>query len=100
MPTNIVAQLARMIRRKYPQLKFRIRRAVLSGAFATTHLIPESGMFIVTIGKEVKPDLAAFLLAHEISHAISWHADTDEHGDAFWAAYRRVYAIYEAFASS
>ena len=99
MPANIVAQLARLIRKQYPHLKFRIKRAKLSGAFATTHLVPESGLFVVTIDKEVKPDLAAFLLAHEVAHCVSWHADTEEHGDGFWSSYRKVYSIYERFAS-
>ena len=99
MPSNIVSQLANRIRRRYPHLKFRIKRAVLSDAFATTHLHAATGTYIITIDKEIKPDLAAFLLAHEISHAISWHGDSDEHGDAYWAAYRQVYAIYETFAA-
>lgn len=97
MPTNIVARLANKIRRKYPHLKFRIRRARLSNAFATTHLVSETGTFIITIDKEVQPSLAAFLLVHEISHTISWHADAEEHGEGFWAAYKSAYRLYEDF---
>lgn len=97
MPANIVAQLARRIRKQYPHLKFRIKRSRLADAFATTHLRAESGTYIITIDKDVKPDLAAFLLCHEIAHGISWHSDAEEHGDGFWAAYRQVYRLYEDF---
>lgn len=97
MPTNNVARLANKIRKKYPHLKFRIRRQRLRDAFATTHLHAETGTYIVTIDKDIKPDLAAFLLAHEVSHALSFLVDEKEHGPAFWAAYEKVYEIYEEF---
>jgi hypothetical protein len=97
MPTNLVARFANKIRKKYPHLKFRIRRQRLSDAFATTHLHAESGTYIITIDKEIKPDLAAFLLAHECAHCCAWHMDTEEHGESFWTAYRSIYAIYEEF---
>ena len=97
MPINIVARLAARIRKQYPHLKFRIKRAKLVDAFATTHLHAETGTYIITIDKDIKPDLAAFLLVHEISHGIAWHADSIEHGPAFWAAYQAVYKIYEDF---
>ena len=100
MPTNLVARLANKIRKKYPHLKFRIRRQRLRDAFATTHLHAETGTYIVTIDKDIKPDLAAFLLAHECSHCAAWHMDTEEHGESFWAAYRSMYAIYEEFLRS
>ena len=99
MPVNIVAQLARLIRKQYPHLKFRIKRARLTSAFATTHLVAETGTYIITIDKDIKADLAAFLLCHECAHAISWNMDQDEHGDGFWSSYRKVYAIYERFAA-
>jgi len=97
MPSNIVAQLSRRIRKHYPNLKYRIIRGRLADAFATTHLQAESGTYIITIDRDVKPDLAAFLLCHEISHAISWNFDAVEHGDGFWSAYRQVYRLYEDF---
>jgi hypothetical protein len=98
MPSNLVARFANTIRKKYPHLKFRIKRAVLKDAFATTHLVPETGTYIITIDRDIKQDLATFLLAHEISHSISWHAEPEEHGPAFWAAYQIVYKLYEEFA--
>lgn len=97
MPSNIVARLANKIRKQHPHLKFKIKRARLTDAFATCHLVADTGTFIVTIDRDVKPDLAAFLLCHEVAHSISWHADTEEHGDGFWAAYRAVYRLYENF---
>lgn len=100
MPTNIVAQLARLIRKQYPHLKFRIKRAKLVGAFATTHLVADTGTYVITIDKEVKPDLAAFLLCHEVAHALSFLVDSEEHGPAFWSAYKGTYAIYERYVAS
>ena len=97
MPSNLVARFAHKLRKRYPHLKFRIRRATLKTAFATTHLVPETGTYIITIDREIKQDLATFLLAHEICHGISWHAEPQEHGPAFWAAYQAVYSIYEEF---
>lgn len=97
MPSNLVARFANKLRKRYPHLKFRIRRQRLSDAFATTHLQSETGTYIITIDQEIKQDLATFLLAHEISHTISWHAEPQEHGPAFWAAYQAVYALYEEF---
>ncbi len=99
MPTNIVARLANKIRKKYPHFKFRIKRQSLHDAFATTHLHAETGTYIITIDKEIKPDLAAFLLAHECAHGLSFLVDELEHGPHFWAAYQSVYAIYESFVS-
>jgi hypothetical protein len=99
MPANIVARLANKLRRRYPHLKFRIRRASLKDAFATTHLHAETGTYIITIDREIKADLAAFLLVHEISHGISWHCDPEEHGPAFWEAYKAAYAVYEEYLS-
>jgi hypothetical protein len=98
MPSNLVARFANKLRKRYPHLKFRIKRAVLKDAFATTHLVPETGTYIITIDRDIKQDLATFLLAHEISHSISWHAEPEEHGPAFWAAYQIVYKLYEEFA--
>jgi predicted metal-dependent hydrolase len=97
MPTNLVARFANKIRKKYPHLKFRIRRQRLSDAFATTHLEANSGTYIITIDREIKPDLAAFLLAHECAHGLSYLVDSLEHGPAFWSAYADTYAIYEDF---
>jgi predicted metal-dependent hydrolase len=97
MPSNIVARLANKIRRKYPHLKFRIRRAVLKDAFATAHLHAETGTYIITIDRDIKADLAAFLLVHEAAHCLSFLVDSAEHGPAFWAAYQGTYAIYEDF---
>ena len=97
MPTNLVARFANKIRKKYPHLKFRIRRQRLTDAFATTHLEANSGTYIITIDREIKPDLAAFLLAHESAHALSYLVDSMEHGPAYWAAYRDTYAVYEEF---
>ena len=100
MPSNIVARLANKIRKKYPYLKFRIRRAVLTDAFATAHLHAKTGTYIITIDKNIKADLAAFLLVHEAAHCLSFLVDSEEHGPAFWSAYQGTYAIYEDFTSS
>jgi len=97
MPTNIVARLANKIRRKYPHLKFRIRRQRLLDAFATAHLQAHDGTYIITIDREIKPDLAAFLLVHECAHCASYNMETEEHGPSFWLAYRDMYAIYSEF---
>jgi predicted metal-dependent hydrolase len=97
MPTNLVARLANKIRRKYPHLKFRIKRARLLDAFATTHLVAETGLYVITIDREVPQSLAAFLVAHEAAHAASWHMETEEHGPAFWSAYQSIYKLYEEF---
>ena len=100
MPTNIVARLANRIRKKYPHFKFRIKRQSLTDAFATTHLQAETGTYIITIDKAIKPDLAAFLLAHECAHGLSFLVDDQEHGPSFWSAYATVYAIYEDFVAA
>ena len=97
MPTNIVARLANKIRKRYPHFKFRIKRQYLKDAFATTHLHSESGTYIITIDKDIKQDLAAFLLAHECAHGLSFLVDDKEHGPAFWSAYEKTYEIYESF---
>jgi predicted metal-dependent hydrolase len=99
MPANIVARLANKLRRRYPHLKFRIRRAPLKDAFATTHLHAETGTYIITIDREIKADLAAFLLVHEAAHTLSYLVDTEEHGPAFWAAYQGTYRLYEEYLS-
>lgn len=99
MPANVLSQLARKYRKLYPHLKFRITTAKLDGAFATTHLRIEDGIFIITFPAAMCPHLKAFLLAHELAHCVAWHADTEEHGDGFWAAYRRTYEVYAEFVS-
>lgn len=99
MPENIVAQLAKRYRKAYPHLKFKLVTAKLRGAFATTHIKVEEGLFVITFEKGLEQPLKAFLLAHEIAHAISWHGDVEEHGDSFWAAYRQTYKIYSEFTS-
>lgn len=97
MPANLVARFANKLRKRYPHLKFRIRRQRLSDAFATAHLHSESGTYIITIDQEIKQDLATFLLAHEIAHCLTYLVESEEHGPAFWAAYQAVYALYEEF---
>ncbi|MFN7318505.1 MAG: hypothetical protein ACK5S6_03240 [bacterium] len=99
MPTNVLTQLARKYRKLYPSLKFRIVTAKLDGAFATTHFREVDGTFIITFQPGLCQHLKAFLLAHEIAHAISWNMDDAEHGEGFWSGYRKTYAIYESFVS-
>jgi hypothetical protein len=97
MPSNLVARFANKLRKRYPHLKFRIKRAVLKDAFATTHLAADTGTYIITIDRDIKPDLATFLLAHEASHCLSFTVDAETHGPHFWAAYAAVYKLYEDF---
>lgn len=99
MPTNVLTQLARKYRKLYPSLKFRIVTAKLDGAFATTHFREVDGTFIITFQPGLCQHLKAFLLAHEIAHAISWNMDDAEHCEGFWSGYRKTYAIYESFVS-
>lgn len=96
MPVNFLSQLARKYRRAFPHLKFRIRIGKLNDAFATAHLRSSDGTFIITFPPGMDQSLKAFLLAHELAHAIAFHED-EEHGDAFWLAYRKTYAVYEEF---
>lgn len=95
MPTNLVARLAACYRRLYPDLRFRVVRAKLADAFATTHAV--DGRFIITLDKKLPQDVACFILAHECAHLLSWHADDLEHGPAFWAAYQKTYDEYLKF---
>lgn len=98
MPTNPVSQLARKYRKLYPGLKFRIVTSkTIQGAFATTHLRPEDGTFVITFPSYMDPHLKCFLLAHEVAHALSWHMDEEEHGEGFWSAYRKTYDVYAKF---
>ena len=97
MPENLVAQLSRRYRKHYPDLKFLVRTAKVDGAFATTHLRDTDGTFIITFAPYLDQPLRCFLLAHEIAHGISWNMDDEHHGQGFWRAYEKTYAIYEDF---
>jgi hypothetical protein len=97
MPYNLLSDLARRYRKLYPNLKFRIVNANLDDAFATTHLREMDGTFVITFDRKLCVNVKAFLLAHELAHAISWNMDDLEHGDGFWSCYRRTYAIYADF---
>jgi len=100
MPYNLLADLARRYRKLYPNLKFRIVNANLTGEFATTHFRASDGTYIITFDRKMSPELKAFLLAHEIAHALSFSVDSDEHGSGFWIAYRKTYDDYLKFVES
>lgn len=96
MSSSIVSRLARRYRKEFPLLKFRIRRAKLEGAFATAHLDMACGTCVLTFPPDMDQPTVAFLMAHELAHCMAMHEGV-EHGPAFWDAYKRTYAIYEAF---
>jgi Zn-dependent peptidase ImmA (M78 family) len=102
MPTSLLSSLAARYRKRYPDLKFRIVRKHLKGEFALTHFDQNKGCFIVEIDKSLSPEVACFILAHETGHFLSWWTTTpeDHHGEAFWAAYRTTYRIYEEWVES
>lgn len=99
MAKNLIAQLAARYRKRFPGPKVRILRSSLKYTFATCHFDGNKNYFVITLGKDLKEDVALFILSHEWAHTLSWGLDGDEvtHGPAFWAAYEKTYAIYEEF---
>jgi hypothetical protein len=90
--------LAARYRKEFPALRLRIRRKrVMDGCFALTWHDGQS--FRIDLLANYPDDVQAFMLAHEVAHCLSWHEKGDHHGDAFWAAYRLTYRIYEEWAS-
>ncbi len=97
---NLLKKLANRYRKEFPQLKFSVRRVSLSKSFELTGFVYADGKFVIEICKSHKDDMACFLLAHALAHAISWHLcqpPEDPHGRPFWDAYERTYKIYEQF---
>jgi predicted metal-dependent hydrolase len=102
MPTNLLSSLAAKFRKRYPDLKVRIVRKRLEGAFALTHIDLVQERFVIEIDKALSQPVACFILAHEWAHAVSWHLDPPDriHGPAFWKAYEETYDIYEKWVES
>jgi hypothetical protein len=96
---NLVARFAGKLRKRFPGPKVKIVRAKQMFTFATCHFDDHKNVFIITLDKELKEDIAVFLLAHEWAHTLSWGLDGFEiaHGPAFWTAYEKTYAVYEEF---
>ncbi|MFN9110325.1 MAG: SprT-like domain-containing protein [Bacteroidota bacterium] len=90
--------LVRRYRREFPALRWKVRRKKnMQGSFALTWW--DTDCFRTDIASDYPDEVLAFILAHEVAHCLSHHEKGDEHhGDAFWAAYRRTYEIYEEWA--
>ena len=97
---SLLAKLANTYRKKFPELKFSVKRPKLDTSFELTGFSRKDGKFIIEICATHKDDIACFLLSHALAHAISWHSSQppeDPHGQPFWDAYKVTYKIYEDF---
>lgn len=100
---SLLKKLAGLYRRKFPDLKFTVRRPKLESDFGLTGFDKKKGRFIIEICSSYDEAIACFILCHELSHAISWHAcqpPEEPHGQPFWDAYKKTYSIYEEFCDS
>lgn len=100
MAKNLIASLAATYRKRFPGPKVRIKRTFLRNEFATCHFDAVHNYFVITLDKNLKEDVALFILSHEWAHALSWGLDGEEvnHGAPFWTAWQKTYEIYEQFA--
>ena len=96
--TNLVARLAARYRKRFPYLKFRVKRKRMPTMFGYCQQTEDG--FLVVLDSTLSQEYAIFVLPHEIAHAISFHADDIEHGDNFWTTYRKTYEVYEEFLDS
>jgi Zn-dependent peptidase ImmA (M78 family) len=89
--------LSHRLRKRFPNVRVTVRTvAQLHGAFATTE--KDGSQYLIKIDRNLRQDFAAFILAHEFAHAVSWR-DTkdDDHGPAFWKAYMDCFDVYVAW---
>jgi len=100
MAKNLIARLAAKFRKRFPGPKVRIKRTFLRDEFATCHFDEIHNQFVITLDKDLKEDVALFILSHEWAHCLSWGLDGEDttHGSPFWTAWAKTYALYEEFA--
>jgi predicted metal-dependent hydrolase len=88
----MIRSLAARLRKEFPQVRFRIRKVKLSGFIGRCSLA--DGLFTIELNSIYPDEVLAFILPHELAHALTWH-EKDQHGPQFWAAYQQTYGAYE-----
>jgi hypothetical protein len=65
----------------------------MKGTFATTET--DGDGYLILIDKGLRTDFACYVLAHDFAHAVSFtDCDDDDHGPAFWHAYKDCFDVY------
>jgi hypothetical protein len=93
--TKQLRSIAARLRKRFPGIRVTTRRAKLKESIAETTVDADKKTFVITLEKDIDETFAVFVFVHEFAHAVSFHVDGDnEHGPAFWKAYRTCFEIY------
>jgi predicted metal-dependent hydrolase len=86
--------LSHRLRKRFPNVRVTVRSVKpMDGCFAITE--KDGSQYVISIDKTIPHNFAAFILAHEFAHAVSWRdTEDDDHGPAFWQAYMQCFQVY------
>lgn len=68
-----------------------VKRAKMTHCYGTCSLV--KGKFIITIAKNLNPNIARDSLLHEWAHAMAW-SEKEEHGPMWGVCYARLWSDF------
>lgn len=89
--------LVGMVRRRWPALRFTIRRVKCPKNIAGDCSKITSTHYRIRIDRSLSEQAALDTLVHEVAHALAWHEyeHGEEHGPFWGFCISQVYALYE-----